>query len=137
MSSQMSFNTTSLSSFSFKLSAPVTWIVLHTCVFLPLMHIIQQLKIIFIVQKYNVLLESFRVSCQGRAEREWSDPEWSGITPEWKRVDNKSGGTTLASARALCLNLLLHVWLHISGGRNCCQEFRRGVVYIDKSGDRY
>jgi len=43
--------------------------------------------------------------------------------------DNKSGGTTLASARVLCLNLLLHMWLHISGGRNCCQEIRREVVY--------
>ena len=29
--------------------------------------------------------------CQGRAERERSDPEWSGITPEWKGVDNKVG----------------------------------------------
>ena len=29
----------------------------------------------------------------------------------------------------LYLNLLLHVWLRISGGRNCCQECRRGVVY--------
>jgi len=58
---------------------------------------------------------------------EQSDPEWSGITPEWKGVDNKSGGTTLALACALCLNLLLHVWLHISGGQNCCQEIRSGV----------
>ena len=33
-----------------------------------------------------------------------NDPEWSGITPEWKGVDNKSGGTTLVSACALCLN---------------------------------
>ena len=24
---------------------------------------------------------------------------------------------------------LSHMWLHISGGLNCCQEFRRGVVY--------
>ena len=31
------------------------------------------------------------VVCQGRAKREWSDPEWSGITPEWKGVDNKVG----------------------------------------------
>jgi len=31
------------------------------------------------------------VHCQGRAERERSDPEWSGITPEWKGVDNKWG----------------------------------------------
>jgi len=51
----------------------------------------------------------------------WSDPEWKG-------VDNKSGGTTLASAHVLCLDLLSHVWLRISGGLNCCQEFRRGVV---------
>ena len=43
-------------------------------------------------------------SCQGRAERERSDPEWSGVTLEWKGFGNKSGGTTLASARALCLN---------------------------------
>jgi len=62
-------------------------------------------------------------------EWEQSDPEWSRITLEWKGVDNKSGETTLASARVLYLNLLLHVWLHISGGRNCCQEIRRGVVY--------
>jgi len=66
--------------------------------------------------------------CQGRAEQERSDPEWSGITPEWKGVDNKSEGTTLASARVLCLDLLSHVWLHILGGLNCCQEFQRGVV---------
>ena len=35
----------------------------------------------------------------------------------------------MALARVLCLDLLSHVWLHISGGLNCCQEFRRGVVY--------
>jgi len=51
----------------------------------------------------------------------------SGVIPEWKGFDNKIG-TTLASARVLCLDLLLHVWLHISGGLNCCQEFRRGMV---------
>ena len=44
-------------------------------------------------------------------------------------VDNKSGRTTLASAHVLCLDLLLCVWLHISGEQNCCQEIRRGVVY--------
>jgi len=64
----------------------------------------------------------FWVICQGCAEREQSDPEWEG-------VDNKSGGTTLASACVLCLDLLSRVWLRISGGRNCCQECRRGVVY--------
>jgi len=41
--------------------------------------------------------------------------------------DNKVG-TTLASARALCLNLLSRVWLRISEGLNCCQEFWRGMV---------
>jgi len=56
-------------------------------------------------------------------------PEWSGITLEWKRVDNKSAGTTLASAHVLYLDLLSCVWLHISGGQNCCQKYRRGVVY--------
>jgi len=35
----------------------------------------------------------------------------------------------LASARALCLDLLSRVRLRISGGRNCCQECRKGVVY--------
>jgi len=60
-------------------------------------------------------------ACQGRAEQEQSDPEWSGVTLEWKGFDNKME-TTLASARALCLDLLSHVWLRISGGLNCCQE---------------
>jgi len=44
--------------------------------------------------------------CQGHAERERSDPEWSRIIPEWKGVDNKSRRTTLASAHVLCLDLL-------------------------------
>ena len=35
----------------------------------------------------------------------------------------------MASAHALCLDLLSCVWLCISEGRNCCQEIRRGVVY--------
>jgi len=38
-------------------------------------------------------------------------------------------GTTLASARVLCLDLLLHVQLHISEGWDCCQEIRKRVVY--------
>jgi len=62
------------------------------------------------------------------AEQEWSDPEWSRVTLEWKGFDNKKWETTLVSAYALCLDLLSCVWLHISGGLNCCQEFRRGVV---------
>ena len=70
---------------------------------------------------------AFPLPCQGHVER--SNLEWSRITLEWKGVDNKSGGTTLASAHALCLNLLSCVWLRISGGWNCCQEIRRRVVY--------
>jgi len=70
----------------------------------------------------------FSLFCQGRAEQERSGLEWKGFTPEWKGFDNKSGGTTLASARALCLDRLSRVWLRISGGLNCCQESRRGVV---------
>jgi len=51
---------------------------------------------------------------------EWN---YSGI----EGIDNKVG-TTLASAHALCLDLLSHVWLCISGGLNCCQELWRGVI---------
>jgi len=43
-------------------------------------------------------------------------------------LTTKNGGTILASARALCLDRLSRVWLRISGGLNCCQESRRGVV---------
>jgi len=53
-----------------------------------------------------------------RAELLWSERE---LTTKWR--------TTLALACALCLNLLSCVWLYISGGLNCCQEFRREVVY--------
>ena len=35
----------------------------------------------------------------------------------------------MALAHMLCLDLLSRMWLHISGGQNCCQECRRGVVY--------
>ena len=49
---------------------------------------------------------------------------WNG-----RELTTKVRGTTLASACVLCLDLLLCVWLHISGGQNCCQECRRGVVY--------
>jgi len=52
----------------------------------------------------------------------------SRVTLEWKGFDNKSEGTTLASACVLCLDLLSCVWLRISGGLNCCQESQRGVV---------
>ena len=61
---------------------------------------------------------------------EWSGSEWAGVEWNYSRIegfDNKIG-TTLASAHALCLDLLLRVWLCISGELNCCQEFQREVV---------
>ena len=62
-----------------------------------------------------------------RVGAEWPRVEWkySRVEGSWQQ----SEGTTLVSACALCLDLLLHVWLHISGEQNCCQEIRRGVVY--------
>ena len=92
--------------------------------------------IMLLICVFRIARSQLQDCYQGRAERKQSDPEWSGITLEWKGVDNKSRGTTLASAHALCLDLLSRVWLHISGGRNCCQECRRGMVQIDRSGDR-
>jgi len=61
---------------------------------------------------------------QNRSRVGWSGVEllrngWV-LTIKW--------GTTLVSACALCLDLLSCVWLHISGGPNCCQKFRRRVV---------
>jgi len=54
---------------------------------------------------------------QSRAELLWSGRD----------LTTKVGGTTLASARVLCLDLLSHMWLRISEGWNCCQEIRSGV----------
>jgi len=75
-------------------------------------------------QKYQQLVGSLMYLMIGSVKDMWSG---SRVTLEWKGFDNKMG-TTLASACALCLDLLSRVWLHISGGRNCCQEFRRGMV---------
>jgi len=60
-----------------------------------------------------------------RMYRVGAEQNYSRVEGSWQQ----SGGTTLVSALALCLNLLSHVWLHISGGWNCCQKIRRGVVY--------
>jgi len=43
---------------------------------------------------------------QSRAELLWSGRD----------LTTKVGGTTLASARVLCLDLLSHMWLRISEG---------------------
>jgi len=74
-----------------------------------------------------VLLEcQYDMSVKYGAERDGVGR--SGVEILWnERFDNKIG-TTLASARVLCLDLLSCVWLHISGGLNCCQELWRGVV---------
>jgi len=28
-----------------------------------------------------------------------------------------------------CASICCYIWLHILEGQNCCQEFRRGIVY--------
>jgi len=47
------------------------------------------------VKVFNEVILKVRVAikgakCQEHVEQEWNDPEWSGVTLEWKRVDNKS-----------------------------------------------
>ena len=32
-----------------------------------------------------------------------------------------------------CVSTCCHIWLHILGGLNCCQEFRRGMVLLGSS----
>ena len=106
-------------------------LLLHvSCHYIGILLLLVTLSNCLVCSLYSVLVSR---TCGAGAEY----LEWSGITLEWKGVDNKSKGTTLALAHALCLDLLSCVWLCISGGRNCCQEFRRGVVYIDRSGDGY
>jgi len=54
------------------------------------------------------------------------------------RLQDRSGGVEQAlesqirgplTACVLCLDLLSCMWLHILGELNCCQEFRREVVF--------
>jgi len=82
---------------------------------------------------FNYSLET-RLCCQEHVEQEWPrvDRSYSGVKGSWQQ----KWRTILASAHALYLDLLSCVWLCISGGLNCCQEFRRGVVYIDRNEDR-
>ena len=67
--------------------------------------------------------------CQGLCEAgvKWPGVEqnYSGVKGSWQQ----KWGITLALACVLYLDLLLCMWLYISGRLNCCQEFRRGVVY--------
>ena len=43
------------------------------------------------VENIKARPDNTALSCQERVEQEWSDLEWSGVTLEWKGVDNKSG----------------------------------------------
>ena len=66
---------------------------------------------------------------QKHAEQEQSDPEWSGVTSEWKGVDNKSEEQPWPQL-VCCALICCHICGCVFQGRlNCCQEFRRGVVY--------
>jgi len=80
-----------------------------------------------ITLKYATNLTTGDWGCQvrGGTGAEWAEVEWncSGMDG----IDNKIG-ITLASAHALCLDLLSCVWLRISGGMSCYQEFQRGMV---------
>jgi len=44
-----------------------------------------------------------------------------------QELDSSSAGDSMFEVTIV--SELLHVWLCISGGRNCCQEIRKGVVY--------
>ena len=72
------------------------------------------------------VLHTSQMSRTCGAGAKWPGIEWdySGVEGSWQQ----SEGTTLASAHALCLDLLSRVWLRISGGLNCCQESWRGVI---------
>ena len=43
------------------------------------------------VENIKARPDNTALSCQEHVEQERSDPEWSGVTLEWKRVDNKNG----------------------------------------------
>ena len=43
------------------------------------------------VENIKARPDNTALSCQECVEQEWSDLEWSGVTLEWKGVDNKSG----------------------------------------------
>jgi len=95
----------------------------------------KDLKYQIIERQLEKLMEQFVGSYQVKGiilitSTECNRTEWAGVGWNYSRIegiDNKVG-TTLASARALCLDLLSRVWLCISGGLNCCQELQRGVV---------
>ena len=76
------------------------------------------------LNRYFVIPPWLSGTCGAGAERPGMERSYSRMEGSWQQ----NGRTTLASARALCLDLLSHVWLRISGGLNCCQESRRGVV---------
>jgi len=47
--------------------------------------------------------------CHEHAEQEQSDLEWSGVTLEWKRVDNKSGNNLGLSSYTMPRSTVVYV----------------------------
>jgi len=61
-------------------------------------------------------------------EQGQSNPGWNKVTLKKKGIDNKIGEQPwpqLVCYASICC----HLWLHFIGGLNCCQEFRREMVY--------
>jgi len=91
-----------------------------------------RLPVLFLCNRHLTRLFHIRLlSSDVKDVQSGSRVTWSGVEllQSGRDLTTKVGGTTLASACALCLDLLLYVWLRISGGQNYCQEIRREVVY--------
>jgi len=66
--------------------------------------------------------------CHVCVEQGRNNPEWNRVILRKKGIDNKIGEQPWPQLMCYA-SIYYHVWLHISGGQNCCQEFRRGIVY--------
>jgi len=72
-----------------------------------------------------------------RVEQERSGPELSGITPEWMGFDNKVG-TTLASARVLCLDLVTNfIWSYLHQFFDDSHGLKTSLKPLKRPFDRY
>jgi len=61
-------------------------------------------------------------------EQEQNNPEWNRVILRKKEINNKIGKQPWPQLMC-CASICCHMWLHISGGQNCCQEFRKEMVY--------
>ena len=61
-------------------------------------------------------------------EQRQNNPKWNRITLRKKEIDNKIGEQPWPQLMH-CASIYCHMWLCILEGRNCCQDFKRGMVY--------